>query len=191
MRKALLLMALSVVFVPLVLIASSCQPESNTILIRIGEFYFEPETIRLRAGQHVKIDLINEGKIEHEFMVGRVLKTEESKAEAHEVMHEADEEKHETSEVGHEHHEGMHSAHAGMSRGFEKDFFDGIDVVVKTEKGSEFMKVTGHGTMVTLEPEGKAAITFKVPVDRKGEWQMACFVPGHYEADMKGLIIIN
>lgn len=45
--------------------------------------------------------------------------------------------------------------------------------------------------MVMLKPEGKATLTFKIPSDRKGEWEMACFVPGHYEAKMKGKIIIN
>lgn len=41
------------------------------------------------------------------------------------------------------------------------------------------MKVSGHGIMVRLKPESRATITFTVPADRKGKWQMACFVPGH------------
>jgi len=83
------------------------------------------------------------------------------------------------------------NAHIGMSRGFEKDFFEGVKIVAETGDGAELTRVPGHGTMVTHKPEGKATLTFKVPADRKGEWQMACFVPGRYEAKMKGKVIIN
>ncbi|MBI2486775.1 MAG: hypothetical protein HYW01_07430 [Deltaproteobacteria bacterium] len=84
----------------------------------------------------------------------------------------------------------MHSAHTGMSKSFEKDFFEGIKVAY-TEEGGKFMKIPGHGTMVTLKPGGRATLTFTPPTDRKGEWITACFVPGHYEAKMKEKVIIN
>jgi uncharacterized cupredoxin-like copper-binding protein len=190
MKKAFFLMTLLGVSALLVQISNSSQTDSNTIQIIIGDFYFKPKTIQLRAGQQVKIELVNEGKLEHEFMVGRGLKTEEGKDETHKGMHEANEEKQETSKGEHE-HQGETHAHSGMSKGFEKDFFEGVEVAVQTEKGSDFMKVPSHGNMVTLKPEGEAALTFKIPTDRKGEWQMACFVPGHYEAKMKGKIIIK
>jgi uncharacterized cupredoxin-like copper-binding protein len=165
------------------LLACSRQTEPNTIEIRAGEFSFQPGTIQLKAGRQVRIELINEGNIEHEFMVGREVKLEENENGTHEGMPEA-------VEVGHEHRDGSHGAHARMSRRFEKDFFQGI-VVNHTEKEADFIRVPGHGTMVILKPNGKATITFKLPTDRKGQWEMACFVGGHYEADMKGLIIIN
>src|SRR3972149_6920555 len=159
MKKAFFLMTLLGVSALLVQISNSSQTDSNTIQIIIGDFYFKPKTIQLRAGQQVKIELINE-------------------------------EKQETSKGEHE-HQGETHAHSGMSKGFEKDFFEGVEVAVQTEKGSDFMKAPSHGNMVTLKPEGEAALTFKIPTDRKGEWQMACFVPGHYEAKMKGKIIIK
>ncbi|MBI2486774.1 MAG: cupredoxin domain-containing protein [Deltaproteobacteria bacterium] len=93
MKKALFLMNLLSVSALLVVIASSSQAESNTIRIIIGDLYFKPETVQLKAGQEVKIELVNEGKIEHEFMVGRVVKMEEGKDETHEGRHEANEEK--------------------------------------------------------------------------------------------------
>ncbi len=172
MKKALLLITLLPVCVLLLPIAISSQEKSNTVRIRIGDLYFKPETIILKGGQEVRIELINEGKIEHEFMVGRGVKMEEDENETHEGMHEA-------LEVEHEHHEGLHEAPAGKSKRFEKDFFEGIKVVAQTENGAKFMDIPGHGTMVTLEPEAKATLTFEVPTDRKGEWEMACFVPGH------------
>ena len=57
----------------------SNQAESDIVQIQIGGFYFKPNTIRLRAGREVKIELTNKGKIEHEFMSGReITENEES-----------------------------------------------------------------------------------------------------------------
>jgi uncharacterized cupredoxin-like copper-binding protein len=84
----------------------------------------------------------------------------------------------------------MHSAHAA-SRGFVEDFFEGIVVKAETGNGAEFMRMPGHGTMVLLKPHSKATIHFMVPADRIGEWEMACFIPGHYEAKMKGEVVVE
>ncbi len=100
------------------------------------------------------LQLINKGKVEHEFMVGREV------------------EKHE-----------------GKPEGFEHDFFAGIEVTYKVEEGK--VKREEHGFEVELEPGGKATLTFTVPQDRKGEWEIGCFVTGHYEAGMKGVLIVR
>ncbi|MEW6143513.1 MAG: cupredoxin domain-containing protein [Thermodesulfobacteriota bacterium] len=179
--------------VSFLLLLTACKHEerASTVHIVTGDFFFKPETIELKAGREVKIELVNDGNIEHEFMVGRGVKTAED--EAHEETDEAGE--HESSETGHEHHHehdgGMSSAHAGASRGFDKDFFEGIDVKAETGNGAEFMRMPGHGTMVLLKPHSKATITFMVPTDRIGKWEMACFIPGHYEAKMKGNVTVE
>lgn len=169
---------------------------ASTIHIVTGDFFFKPETIEFKAGQEVKIELVNEGNIEHEFMVGRGMKMVEDKDEGNEEMDEASEEEHKTSEAGHEHHqhensEGMHGTHTAASRGFEDDFFEGIDVKAEVGNGAQFMRMPGHGTMVLLKPHSKVTITFMVPSDRIGEWEMACFIPGHYEAKMKGNVMVE
>lgn len=184
MKKSYFLKILLVVSTLSLLIACSRQAESNTVPITIGDLYFKPDTIELKAGHEVKIELVNQGKIEHEFMVGRGVKMEKDEDESH--NHEGN---HEALEGAHKDQEGNQGAHEGKR--FETDFFEGIEVVAQTENGAEFMYVPGHGTMVMLKPEGKATLTFKTPSDRKGEWEMACFVPGHYEAKMRGKIIIK
>ncbi len=194
MKKLLLLIIWLPVSIMLLLTACKHEEKPSTIHIVTGEFFFKPETIELKAGQEVKIELVNDGNIEHEFMVGRGVKMAED--EAHGEMDEAGEREHESSETGHEHHkhehnEGMHSAHAGASRGFDEDFFEGIDVKAETGSGAEFMRMPGHGTMVLLKPHSKSTITFMVPADRIGEWEMACFIPGHYEAKMKGNVMVE
>lgn len=190
MKKLLFLIILLPVSFLLLLAACKRHDESNTIKILTGDFYFKPTTIELKAGKEVKIELVNEGNIEHEFMVGRGVKMAGDN-EAREDTHEAGEREYESSETGHEHHEGMHGTHAGASRGFDQDFFEGIDLKTETENGAEFMRMPGHGTMVLLKPHGRAIIPFTVPADRIGEWEMACFIPGHYEAKMRGDIVVK
>lgn len=163
MKRAFFILTLCVAFDLLALKVYSSQETSNTLQIKVGDFYFKPETVQLKGGQKVKIELVNEGKHDHEFMVGRGVMTEQ----------------------------GEHEMHGEMSKRFEKNFFDGIEVVAQTNKGAEFMSVPGHGTMVALKPQGKATLTFKVPTDRKGEWIMACFMLGHYETMMKGKVIVK
>ena len=201
MKKGIYITILLAVSILFFITACKREAEPNIIQIATGDFYFKPATIELKAGQEVKIELVNEGNIEHEFMVGRGVKAEDS--HVHGEMHEGMEENTETSEMGHEHNgemhqpegmqdmQGMNNAHAGMSRGFDQDFFEGINVAAETENGAEFMRMPGHGTMVLLKPHGKAIITFNVPTDRIGEWEMACFIPGHYEAMMRGKIIVK
>lgn len=185
MKKALFVAILFAVSAIYLQIGWSNQAEPYIVRVQIGDLYFKPEFIQLKAGHKVKIELINKGKIEHEFMIGRGVE-EDNESKSHMEMEMPNED-----EGEHEHHEGAQNPHSEMSKRFAKDFFGGVEVAAQTENGAEFMKVPGHGTMVRLKPESKAAITFTVSVDRKGKWQMACFVPGHYEANMKGEIIIK
>jgi plastocyanin len=64
-----------------------------------------------------------------------------------------------------------------------------VDVQAKggaTERG-------GHSGAFELKVEphmGRAELTFVVP-DRKGTYEIGCFLPGHYEAGMKGTITVE
>lgn len=130
------------------------------IQVRMGEFYFKPEVVRVKAGQEVRIDFVNDGKIVHEFMAGREVEMHEGKAET-----------------------------------FEKDFFKGMDVKQMgqhMESGSmKGMEAADHGMEVELQGGERASLSFTVPTDRNGEWEIGCFVPGHYEAGMKGKLIVE
>lgn len=42
-----------------------------------------------------------------------------------------------------------------------------------------------------VEPGGFASVTFALPADRRGEWEIGCFVPGHYEAGMKATLVVR
>ncbi len=185
----------------LVLIAStsySIQDEPNTIHIEMGDFYFKPETIHLKPGQQVKIEFINIGKLEHEFMVGRLVKTVKSHTDK--KTNNTQESKKDATETAHQHKNKMHGEHEEYleqnepthihTASFEEDFFNEIEVVSTQDKG-KFISSPDHGTMLILEPGGSASLSFKVPDSNKGEWEIACFIPGHYEANMRGKIIVE
>jgi len=195
MKKTVLYMSVLSLLLLLVPIAYSSNTEVDTIQIKMGDFYFNPQAIYLSPGQYVKLEFINEGKLEYEFMVGRIVRTEgkEEKQEISisehkhaEAMHEKHEEKHEPGEDKQIRNNVTHVHTAS----FINQFFEGIDVEHTVER-AKFMEVPGHGTMLMLQPGGNATLSFKVPDNRKGEWEIACFVPGHYEAKMKGKLIID
>lgn|GEM_PF-852840 len=185
----------------LVLIAStsySNQDGPNTIHVEMGDFYFKPDTIHLKPGQRVKIEFVNTGKLELEFMVGRFVgtvkdQTDKKTTNTHESKKDATETDHQHKNKTHGEHEEyleqnepthMHSA------SFENDFFNEIEVI-STQDNGEFIRSPGHGTTLIIEPGGSASLSFKVPDSSKGEWEFACFIPGHYEANMRGKIIIE
>jgi len=191
-RTNFLVLALLFIFLP---IACTGKPDINTIKVEMGDFYFKPETIHLKSGQYVKIEIINEGKLEHEFMAGRML-TLEGEVEKQEMP----EGEHKHQEEIHEKHEKKHGLEGKTqvrnnlthvhSATFENDFFEGVEVSLTLERG-KFIKVAGRGTMLILEPGGNATLSFLVPDDSKGEWETACFIPGHYEANMRGKIVVE
>jgi uncharacterized cupredoxin-like copper-binding protein len=46
-----------------------------------------------------------------------------------------------------------------------------------------------HDNAVAVEPGQSAILMFTF--DKAGEWGMACFEPGHYEAGMKGSVQVK
>ncbi len=50
-----------------------------------------------------------------------------------------------------------------------------------------------HGFMVMRQPGQQAELTFTVPADASGEWEIACFEEdgAHYDDGMHGKLIIE
>lgn len=149
------------------LLGGACAPaaspagQAQRVQVELGEFYFKPATLTLPAGQTVQLELVNRGRVEHEFMVGLEARPKE-------------------------HAEAEKEEHGGYMR----DFFEGIDVNYTVEKGKVEQEAE-HGFEVELEPGGRALLTFTIPADRRGTWEIGCFVPGHYEAGMKATLIVR
>lgn len=73
--------------------------------------------------------------------------------------------------------------------GFQEDLLEGVRVDTKGSMSD--MPAMGHGGFGLRVAAGKTAeATFEVPL-KAGRYEFGCFVPGHYEAGMKGTLVIN
>jgi hypothetical protein len=55
-----------------------------------------------------------------------------------------------------------------------------------------FCVLAGAGlqTVPKMEPGAQGSMTFELPVHLRGEWEMACFIPGHYDGGMHGAVVV-
>lgn len=44
--------------------------------------------------------------------------------------------------------------------------------------------------MVLLDEGGRTSMTFTLPIELRGEWEMACFLTGHYRRGMHGTLTV-
>ena len=68
----------------------------------------------------------------------------------------------------------------------------GMEVEIEAGGASRALEVEAFGLEeLELDPAVSVAVSFELPADRKGSWELGCFVPGHYEAGMKLPIIVE
>lgn len=155
------------------------QAASAAIKITMNDYTFRPNRITARTGQTVTITLVNAStqKKLHEFMVGREVAREPGK----------------------------------RPTGYTRDLFERIAIKVSNAKGiwrsndgeamvtGEMkpemggMAMAGHGGfMVELKAGGTATLTFTIPAERVGEWEIGCFSEDgdHYLKGMKGRFVV-
>lgn len=141
----------------------AAQQEPVRIEVSMKEFAFGPDTLRIPAGKPVTLVFKNDGVVPHEFMAGR------------------------EAEGGH----------------FEHDLFEGLHINMMTgemaeEAGGEHGHAAAgghggedHGTMIMAQAKETVMMSFTLPESLRGAWNMGCFLPGHYEAGMRGTIIVE
>jgi magnesium-transporting ATPase (P-type) len=89
-------------------------------------------------------------------------------------------------------HEFMAGRGAQPGRGFRTDLFAGTHPEI-SGAGATSKHGDGHDEEafgVTVPAGATATITFTVPA-KTGTWEFGCFLPGHYEAGMKGQLRID
>lgn len=131
--------------------------------IEMSEYKFTPDTIRVKAGQEVRILLENKGEKEHEILIGRQVNMEEGVPGGFE----SDLFDHDPSLV-----------QASGSEGFHQ--------------GSP-EEIADEGYHVELEPGATGTLVFTIPASKAGEWEMGCFIDDgqHYEEGMHGTLIVE
>ena len=55
----------------------------RTVQIQLGEHFFQPAGLKLKAGETVAIELVNQGQLAHEFMIGREATVKQGKADGY------------------------------------------------------------------------------------------------------------
>ncbi len=143
------------------------EQEITIVMGKPGEFSFDPSELKLKAGETYKFKLINEGLIVHEFMVGRG---------------------------------GVKLDEAGKPHGYNENFFEELEVKLENMAVNHMgIKLEVDGLEIKTEALGEVELKngraieleFTVPEGKKGEWEFACFQPGHYEAGQKGKLIVE
>jgi len=150
--------------------AGATPPPPVTITLDMSEFAFDPETIEVKVGQPVTIEMVNNGSLEHELMIGRDVVMADGRPNGfeHDLFAEA---------------------------GIEPNLVGGMMEMEEEDAHTE--EEEGHmheGFMVALPNTGdKATLSFTVTEEMLGEWEMGCFEQDgvHYDAGMKGTFTVT
>ena len=126
---------------------------SRTIKVVMYDNYYEPSSFQIKAGETIKFEVENAGKLVHEFNI------------ANKMMH-----------IKHQ-PEMLKMAENGILLAFSID-------KEKMKKMAKMDKSMGHShsNSVLLEPKQKGNIIWKF--DDAVNIEVACNVPGHYQAGM-------
>jgi len=197
--------------VPLVVLVGAGGPGSSPVLaagqeaeplridVTLNEYSFAPEPLRIPAGRPVTLVIRNAGKVPHEFMAGREVADNDFRQDLFADLHVNIEQ----AGAGHGDH-GNHGGstehaeadeHAGHDQDAGHDHGGGHDVDAAQSAPADAGHAHGeghvHGTMVEAAAGETFLMTFTLPVDRRGEWATGCFLSGHYEAGMHGVLIVE
>ena len=189
--------------------------EPLVIEVNMADYSFSPAPLRIPAGRPVMLVFTNTGNVDHEFMAGRTVANgdfevdlfagleveiqaapaaDHADAEPHEHapgtpdhdhpdtdVDAADHDHADTDAGDHDHADATDDDHA------DAEPHEHADDAAPHEHGAD----DGHGTMVLLEDgDGRMTMTFTLPTDRRGEWEMACFITRHYERGMHGILTV-
>jgi uncharacterized cupredoxin-like copper-binding protein len=130
----------------------------RTIAITMNDNFFEPEEIKIKAGETIRFIVTNKGEFLHEFNIGTA------------AMH------------------AVHQKEMAEMMELGLITSTGIDhMMMKMDHGSG-KKTMQHNdpNSVLLEPGKQAKVTWRFT--KTTELEFACNVPGHYESGMMGPI---
>jgi plastocyanin len=149
--------------------AGSATPSPVTITLDMNEYTFNPDTIEVKVGQPVTIEMVNNGTLEHELMIGRNVAMMDGRPNGfeHDLFAEA---------------------------GIEPNVVGGMMEMAEDDAHTEEEGHMHEGFMVTLPKTGdKATLSFTATKEMLGEWEMGCFEQDgvHYDAGMKGTFIVS
>jgi uncharacterized cupredoxin-like copper-binding protein len=155
-------------FIGLILSITACAqatPEPFTSTIEMTEYQFIPNSLELKVGQQVTLELVNSGQLQHEIMIGRDVMMVDNRPAGYQV------DLFETGGV----EPVVNTVEEGQMTEMEEE----------EEAHGGFMAIVGVG--------GRSSMTFTVTDDMVGEWELGCFEQDgvHYDAGMHGTVTIT
>lgn len=163
-RNRLILLAFAVwLALAVVSCAPKPPPEPVTFTIEMSEYAFKPDTIRVRVGQEVTLNLVNKGQLLHEIMFGQGLVRANNRPNGY------DKDLFATAGV-------MPTVTGG-----------------KVVEDSQHEHSHGGFMLMLPNTDDQATIQFVVTEEMLGTWEMGCFEQDgvHYDAGMKGKLIVE
>lgn len=141
--------------------------DSDEIGILMGEMYFQVEgqdknaPLQLKAGQRYELTFKNVGAMKHEVMFGRDLIKRD-----------------------------------GLAAGYREHLLKNVEVDVEIEtwidgKNREIEIEASGLKELEMEPGTEVSISFELPPQAKGRWELGCFIAGHYEGGMRMDLLVE
>jgi len=137
----------------------------TTASVVLTDFTFDPPTLRLRVGDEVSLTVRNDGRTAHEWLIGRgLVRTVEEQGFQQDLL-------------------------ALLNPRIDGSQYN-LEQVGRRPPGRD-SGATRSSRGISILPGGTVTLRFTVPANVKGEWAMACFLPGHYESGMHGTLVIE
>ncbi|MEF8866688.1 MAG: cupredoxin domain-containing protein [Salinibacter sp.] len=141
------------------------SPVADTIQVTMTDHAYEPSDLTVPAGEEVTLQFVNEGTVEHYFVVGETVADSEEGFEQNLFDEVALVKNKETPE----HEEDQEEEHEEEEEHHENEF--------------------------ELSPGGRGTLTFRLPASKAGTYTIACFETtgnrAHYEMGMTGTLTVT
>lgn len=79
----------------------------------------------------------------------------------------------------------------GEEEGYQESLFEDLEVAVFVYAPEKVEIETEGFEEAELEPGGEFWIRVTFPEEARGEWEIGCFIPGHYEQGMHAAFIVQ
>jgi uncharacterized cupredoxin-like copper-binding protein len=145
--------------------SATTSTSADTIEVTMKDFAYEPDTLSVPAGQEVTLAFTNTGAVEHYFVVGDTIASDNDSFEQN-LFSGVSIEKSKQTEGHDEEDEEEHEEEEG-----------------------------GHENVFELPPGGSGTMTFTLPPEEAGTYSIACFETTgnqkHYEMGMEGTLRVR
>ncbi|MFU8887351.1 MAG: hypothetical protein ACNA8N_01975 [Trueperaceae bacterium] len=81
----------------------------------------------------------------------------------------------------------------GVPFAYHEILFDAVPLRITgtTAEGATFRIDTTYLTQLDLAPGASIEIAFTLPSTTRGDWEIGCFIPGHYEAGHHAALVVH